>query len=188
MCWTRCVLIYDISDVRCPPSFHSMQHPRKTSIDASIGKFLNFHVHHMTCWSFTESTFWFFLFNFPLYAFKGAERLKPNISRSSFCRKWSPVLPWDLLKNMKFWTPSSTGPSQVNKEDPRPLASHWQQLASPLPIYLPKVKLNLFYYHCSLLLPSPNIKLAQLSNLACPSPLIPIHHLLDCFMYHISIQ
>ena len=90
---------------------------------------------------------------------------------------------------MKFWTPSSTGPPQVNKEDPHPLAYHWQQLAPlPLPIYFPKAKLNLIYYHCSLLLASPNIKLTQLSNLPCPSPVIPMHHLLDCLMYHISIQ
>ena len=58
----------------------------------------------------------------------------------------------------------------------------------PLPIYFPKAKLNLIYYHCSLLLASPNIKLTQLSNLPCPSPVIPMHHLLDCLMYHISIQ
>ena len=185
MCWTRCVLIYDISDVRCPPSFHSMQHPRKTSIDASIGKFLNFHVHHMTSW---RVNILIILCQFFTLFLQRCWAIETKHFLFQFFGKWSQILPSDPLKNMKFWTPCSTGPPQVNKEDPRLLASHWQQLASPLPIYLPKVKLNLFYYHCSLLLPSPNIKLTQLSNLACPSPLIPIHHLLDCFMYHISIQ
>lgn len=117
---------------------------------------------------------------------KGAEQLKPNISCSSFLANG---LQFCLQIPSKIW---SFGPPDLQDR----LKSTKRIL-----VRLPPTGNNLPPTHISpksktdpLLLPlfagtaCPNIKLAQLSSLPCPSPLIPIHHLLDCFMYHISIQ
>ena len=151
MCWTRCVLIYDISDVRCPPSFHSMQHPRKTSIDASIGKFLNFHVHHMTSWRVNILIILCQLFTLFLqrcWAIETKHFLFQFLANGlQFCRQipskiWSfgPPALQDRLKSTKR-TLARLPPTGNN--------------LLPTPHISPKSKTDpLFYYQCLLLRPA----------------------------------